>query len=218
MAFRLLIYAMESSGASTFCLMLGQAPDSVPVVDLWSHCIAPPLRLDKPTVVKATATALYQVGHHIASFRPDRTILFLRDPVAVYCSLTKYHYANQFGTVEEKLARFDAEFGSTAFDLVLRYEDFLARDPALLVALHGIGWPSTVEHYRLDRSIDQIREHNFSQSDWLREEYERGWGFGNFKGGEIRQELDRTEYPAEAVDAVRRLAPRMTRFYERFPR
>ena len=218
MAFRLLVYALESSGASTFCLMLGQVPDSVPVVDLWSQCIAPPLRLDKPIVVKATANALYQVGHHIASFRPDRTILFLRDPAAVYSSLRKYHYANQFGTVEQKLARFDAEFGGTTFDLVLRYEDFLDRDPALLAALQRIGWPSTAEHYRLDRSIDEIRAHNFSQSDWLREEYEHGWGFGNFKGGEIRQEPDRTDYPAETVEAVRRVAPRMTGFYERFPR
>ena len=31
---------------------------------------------------------------HTASFRPDKTILFIRDPVAVYASLSEKPYAN----------------------------------------------------------------------------------------------------------------------------
>jgi hypothetical protein len=216
MQLRLLVYGMESSGASTFCLLLGQVPGSVSVVDLWSQCVAPPLRLDVPTVIKATATQTYRVSDHIASFNPHRTIMFLRDPVAVYCSLRKYPYANYEGTVEQKLSRFDEEFGSVSFDLVLRYEDFIARDPAFLAAIQNIGWPITAEHYRLDRSVDDILEGNFRQSPWLRDEYERSWAFGNIKGTEISRTSTGHGASVETVEVVRKLAPRLSEFYENF--
>jgi hypothetical protein len=84
---KLLIYAMESSGASTFCYFLGQRPGSVAVIDVWSECLTPPLDIDVPVVAKATTTMTHRAVDHTASFRPDKTILFIRDPVAVYASL-----------------------------------------------------------------------------------------------------------------------------------
>jgi hypothetical protein len=210
---RLFIYGMESSGASTFCLFLGQRPGSVAVVDLWSHCLAPPLEVTAPIVLKATANTTYWARDHVASFRPDGSILFLRDPVAVYRSLTKYEYANYEGTVEEKLARFDQEYSEAGFDLVLRYEDFICRDPALLAAVEGLGWPCHMGFYDLPRRIERIRRTNFAESPWLEREFDKSWGFGNFKGSSVSGDFAGTDHPPEIAAKVATLCPNLTALY-----
>src|SRR4051812_33338794 len=134
---KLLIYSMESTGASTFCYFLGQRPNSVAIIDVWSACLTPRLDLTTPVVAKATVTAVYGATDHITNFDPDRTILFIRDPVAVYASLIKYHYANEYGSAAEKLSRFDDEYRNVKFDLTLRYEDFVSRDNAFLHAINS---------------------------------------------------------------------------------
>jgi len=210
---RLFVYGMESSGASTFCLFLGQRPGTVAVVDLWSHCLAPPLVVDAAIVLKATVTTTYRVEDHVRSFRPDASILFLRDPVAVYCSLIKYDYANYEGSVEQKLIRFDQEYSPAKFDLVIRYEDFVRREPAVIRAIAGLGWFCNNSYYSLPRSIDEIRETNFQKSAWLRDEYNKNWSFGNFKGASISSDFLRSGHQPEIVSKVASLSPRLTELY-----
>jgi hypothetical protein len=210
---RLFIYGMESSGASTFCLFLGQRAGVVAVVDLWSHCLAPPLVVDVPIVLKATVTTTYRAEDHVRSFCPDASILFLRDPVAVYRSLTKYDYANYEGSVEQKLVRFDEEYSSTKFDLVVRYEDFVRREPAVIRAIDELGWICRNSYYDLPRSIDDIRQTNFQKSAWLRDEYNKNWAFGNFKGASISSDFLRADHQPEIVSKVASLSPRLTKLY-----
>jgi hypothetical protein len=210
---RLFIYGMESSGASTFCLFLGQREGAVAVVDLWSHCLAPPLAVDVPIVLKATVTTTYRAEDHVRSFRPDASILFLRDPVAVYRSLTKYEYANYEGSVEDKLVRFDEEYSPARFDLVIRYEDFVRREPSVIRAIDELGWICTNSYYDLPRSIDDIRQTNFHKSAWLHDEYNKHWAFGNFKGASISSDFLRAEHPPEIVSKVAALSPRLTKLY-----
>jgi hypothetical protein len=210
---RLFIYGMESSGASTFCLFLGQRAGTVTVVDLWSQCLAPPLVVDVPIVLKATVTATYRAEDHLRSFRPDASILFLRDPVAVYRSLIKYEYANYEGSVEQKLIRFDEEYSPTKFDLVIRYEDFVRRDPAVISAIDELGWICSSSYYDLPRSLDDIRETNFHKSPWLHDEYNKKWSFGNFKGASISSDFVRADHPPEIVSKVAGLSPRLTKLY-----
>jgi hypothetical protein len=210
---RLFIYGMESSGASTFCYFLGQRPGCVAVIDLWSHHIAPPLRVKTDIVLKATTTTQFRARDHVASFVPDRTIFFIRDPVAVYASLKGKQYADLVGTVEEKMARFDDEFSTNDFNVTLRYEDFIARDQRLLETVNGLGWPCTLECYNLRRSFDDILAANCAASPWLQTSYNRHWGFGNIHAGAISDSYTAKAYPADVVATVAKLSPNLSRHY-----
>lgn len=138
---RLLIYAMESSGASTFCYFLGQRPGSVAIIDVWSRNVTPPIETAHPVVAKATVTMILTIADHTVSFAPDRRILFIRDPVAVWASLSGYPYAHGFGRIEDKIRRFERVFNEAGWDAVLRYEDFVARDPEVIRTVDALGWP-----------------------------------------------------------------------------
>lgn len=204
---------MESSGASTFCYFMGQRPNSIAVLDVWSHWLAPKLDVSYPAVVKATTTTLYEAHDHIKHFGPDRTILFIRNPVSVYSSLIKYPYANSYGTLEEKMARFDAVFGNGGFDLVLRYEDLVARDPVLIKAINNIGWPCGERYYDLTRSIEQIRAFNCAASPLLRDNCDSGWGNGNVRQGRIIESLGASRAAREVTETVAILSPHLSRHY-----
>jgi hypothetical protein len=204
---------MESSGASTFCYFLGQRPGSVAIIDVWSRCVTPPLRLDVPVVAKATTTMAYRAIDHIDSFAPDKIILFIRDPVVIYSSLSKYSYANTFGSIEEKLSRFDDEFGCLKVDLVLRYEDFILRDKKLISAVKSLGWTCCNGNFDCSRTLEDIKKFNSSASTWLKYNYRKGWGFGNIKGGAIGRALETVSYSSELIEKIVRLSPRLSQHY-----
>lgn len=210
---KLLIYAMESSGASTFCYFLGQRPGSVAVIDVWSECLTPPLEIDVPVVAKATTTMTYRAVDHTASFRPDKTILFIRDPVAVYASLSEKPYANTSGSIEGKIARFDNDYAKLDVDIVLRYEDFVVRDKKIIKSVNELGWKCSDEYYDLSRSLENIYKFNCTKSSWLKQHYNERWGFGNIKEGEISSAFTGRTYPDELVEKVIRLTPTLSRYY-----
>jgi hypothetical protein len=214
---KLLIYAMESSGASTFCYFLGQRPGSVAVIDVWSECLTPPLEIDVPVVAKATTTMTYRAVDHTASFRPDKTILFIRDPVAVYASLSEKPYANTSGSIEEKITRFDNDYAKMDVDLVLRYEDFVVRGDNVVKSINQLKWPCTDGYYDLPRSLTNIYEFNCSQSSWLKQHYNECWGFGNIKEGAISSAFTERSYPDELVEKISRLSPTLSRYYGHSP-
>lgn len=184
---RLLIYAMESSGASTFCYFVGQRPASVAIIDVWSRIVTPPIDTDHPVVAKATVTMTLSAADHIGSFRPDRTVLFIRDPVAVYASLVGYPYANAFGRIEDKLMRFEHEFATRHWDAIIRYEDFVARDASVIAQINHLGWPCEAGYWDTPRSLAEIRQFNAAASPWCEPHFDNGWGFGNIKAGSISQ-------------------------------
>lgn len=210
---RLLIYALESSGASTFCLFVAQRADSVAIVDLWTKMLAPRLDIPGDVVIKATATPLFDLAQHIESFRPDRTILFVRDPVLNYASLSKYPYANEHGTIDEKFVRFDRELASWPAELVFRYEDFIARDPRVPDRLTALGWPAEPGYYDLTRSTTAIKLHTLTHSEWASQELDRSWGIGNIKGAKIVASFNQVAVDPTLRDHVQRLCPTMTALY-----
>jgi hypothetical protein len=213
---RLLIYAMQSSGASAFCYFLGQRPRSVAIVDVWSRGITPRIETPYPVVAKATVNMISSVADHIASFVPDRTILFVRDPVAVYASLIKYDYANRFGTIAEKMVRLDREFARADYDAILRYEDFAARDPDLLSRVDALGWPCDASYYDMPRSFGAIHQFNAEASPWLARHGGDGWGFGNIKNGPIRRDLAQRPALPEIDALVASLSPALHLHYQEF--
>jgi hypothetical protein len=215
---RLLIYAMESSGGSAFCYFLGQRPGCVAVVDVWSECLTPPFEdIAAPVVAKATVTTTYRAVDHIASFKPDHTVLFIRDPVAVYASLSKYPYANTFGSIEEKMTRFDEEYAALPADALIQYEDFVAHDQCVIDSINQLGWPCSARYYELARSFEEIYGFNCKASAWLKQHYDDGWGFGNIKSGPITSAFARQRYSAELTERVVGLSPRLSRRYGHCP-
>ncbi len=77
---RLLIYGMQSSGATTFTLFLAQRPDCLALVDVLNNFAAPRVNTAMDMVVKVTMTTAYPLAVHVERFRPDKIVLFLRDP------------------------------------------------------------------------------------------------------------------------------------------
>ncbi len=213
---RLLIYAMESSGASAFCCFLGQRPDSIAIVDVWSRALTPPIWSEHPTVAKATVNMTRTLADHQKSFRPDHTILFVRDPVAVWKSLTTYPYANTFGRIEEKFSRFEAEFSSNNYGTLLMYEDFVARDDRLFQLLNDLGWPVNENYFEMTRSQKEICEYNCANSPWLRENYGKGWGFGNIKDVKIARDFIVKQTTPDIENIISVISPHLYAHYTHY--
>ena len=211
---RLFIYAQESSGASAFCHFLAQRPNSIAMVDVWSRNLTPDIgEVSVPVVAKATVTKTFPATAHVAQFNPDKVILFVRDPVAVYASLSSKPYANTFGSLDEKVAQFDEDFADFPRDLVVRYEDFVYGDAATLGAIKALGWPCSTGYYTLKRTLADIADFGCRVSAVVRQTFDNGWGFGNITGQTISKAFSLGDYPSELREHVVRLSPRLARYY-----
>lgn len=131
---------MQSSGATAFTLFLAQRPDCLALVDVLNNFAAPRVNTTMDMVLKVTMTTAYPLAVHMECFRPDRVIL-LRDPHDNYQSLKTKHYRNYSGLLDEKFMILDQVFAERDhFDAVIRYEDFVARDPLIISTLSNLGW------------------------------------------------------------------------------
>lgn len=149
---RLLIHAMQSAGATAFALFLAQRPDCLALVDVANGFAAPRVAPPVDMVVKVVITTTFPLAAHRRRFRPDRTILWLRDPRDTWASLATKPYRHGNGTIKEKFALLEQRFlHRQDYDAVLYYEDFVRRDPALLAAVNALGWPVTADHYTFRR-------------------------------------------------------------------
>jgi hypothetical protein len=137
---RLLVYGMMSSGATAFTLFLAQRPDCLALVDVLNNFAAPRVATPMDMVVKVTMTTAYPLAVHQSRFRPDRVVLLLRDPHDNYQSLKTKNYRNYSGLMAEKFVILDQVFAERShFDAVIRYEDFVARDPAVIETMNRLG-------------------------------------------------------------------------------
>ncbi len=175
---RILVYGMQSSGASLFALLLGQIPESVVVVDLWAPHVAPPIRLDVDVVVKATIVAL-DFDEHLRSFEPSTTILFLRHPADIVASLHTKSYRDYAGTIEKKLRKYDETFQArSGFDLVVHYEDLVADPLATVSRLQDAGLPVPAGDPLFGRTAGEIVAWARATSTWCDRYYGQRWGLG----------------------------------------
>jgi len=132
---RILVYGMQSSGATAFTLFMAQRPDCLALVDVLNNYAAPRMSTPLDMVVKVVATTAYPLAAHMERFRPDRVVLLLRDPHDNYQSLSNKPYRNHSGLMEEKFILFDQVFAERErFDAVIRYEDFVAPFRCFLTA------------------------------------------------------------------------------------
>lgn len=183
---RLLVHGMQSSGATAFTLFLAQRPDCLALVDILNNFAAPRVDTGKDMVAKVVVTTAYPLAVHMERFRPDRTILLLRDPRANYQSLRTKHYRNYSGLIDEKFLLLDQIFAERAkFDAVVHYEDFVGGDPSVLETVNALGWPVTEEYRTYRRRHDELLQALWQHVPDLFLNMEMA--FGNVHGREVDQ-------------------------------
>jgi len=209
---RLLVHGMQSSGASTFAMFLAQRPEALALVDILNNFAAPRVSSPLDFVAKVVITTAYPLAVHVERFRPDRTILFLRDPRDNYVSLRTKNYRNYSGLMGEKFRLLDGIFAERGrYDAVIHYEDFVARDPEVIATIRSLGWAAEEGHYAFGRRHEQILQALWEYEPRLMEDMEIT--FGNFQGFEVTERF--RDKPADAaVDAeLEALCPNLLAHY-----
>ncbi|MFS2013673.1 hypothetical protein ACCD06_28030 [Azospirillum sp. CT11-132] len=209
---RLFVHGMQSSGATSFTLFLAQRPDCLALVDILNNYAAPRVTTDRDMVAKAVVTTAYPLAVHLERFRPDRTILLLRNPQDNYQSLVGKPYRNHSGLIDEKFILMDQLFAERErFDAVLCYEDFVARDPAVLATVSALGWPVSEDYYSYTRRHDVLLHDLWTEMPDLWERME--FAFGNVQGREVSERFRDKPRDPEVEARLRRLCPRLLDFY-----
>lgn len=185
---RTLVYGMQSSGASVFTYWLAQQQTGVAVIDLYFDQLAPFIEHEN-VILKCTATKAHSLQSQIDAFKPDKVILFVRNAVENFLSLSQKMYAETGGTVMEKMELFNQVIAEKKYDQLVRYEDFIARkvDPKL----------GDESNYLFRKTIDEIKQYNFHNSPWCRDNYKIKWGTGNIHAGlpELKILVNQDQFP-----------------------
>jgi hypothetical protein len=208
-----LLYGMQSSGASAIAYTLAQRPGCVAFVDIWNMFAAPVLETGADVVAKVVVTTAFPLSMHKARFKPDVTILVLRHPFDNYNSLITKSYAHEGGLILEKFRLLEKKFGEGAeFDHVLYYEDFLFAPSTLIDFCNGIGWTlgrDALSYPRLPEEIQRVNlQHCPEQQGRLK------YGLGQFKKNVKRQELVSFRLPAGKVSYLPKLCANLLQHYE----
>ncbi len=212
---RIFVYSMQSTGASLFAAYLGQLPDSIAVIDLWSPFTAPALPLSSDVILKATVSQV-ELESHFVSFKPTLKILFLRHPVDLVASLNNKSHRDYGGKIEDKLEKFDGLFAYPEwFDAVFTYEDFTSNPTSQWLRITTLGVPLPRDADKFLRSPDSLVAFANSSSLWCRSEFRRSWGLGRLDA----DSLDRIEprpqtRTSEAWELASRYSPRLLAHYE----
>jgi hypothetical protein len=158
---RVLLYGMQSSGASALAFTLAQKPDSVAFVDIWNMFAAPELETDRDSVAKVVVTTAFSLEVHRRRFRPDVTFLVLRHPADTHESLIGKSYANESGLIDEKFAVLEEVFRSgSGFDQIVYYEDFVFSPRGLVALFDSIGWQIGYDALLFGRTQREILDTN----------------------------------------------------------
>ena len=209
---RVLVYGMQSSGASLVTLTLAQKRECVAFVDIWNMFAAPELKTDHDIVAKVVVTTAFSLEVHRRRFRPDATILVLRHPVDTYDSLIVKSYAHEGGLIDEKFAVLEEVFRSgTAFDHMIHYEDFVFSPRSLIVLCERIGWQIDCDALLFPRTRREIEETNASLLPGINGRLK--YGIGNTQTvGVLRDRIKLSDSSARAAH-LRLLCPSLVDHY-----
>ena len=184
---RLLIYGMQSSGASTLAFLLGQKRGSGAFVDIWTMYAAPSLDCAEDVVAKVVVTTSFPLAMHQERFQPDRTILFLRHPLVNYRSLASKSYRHHCGFMEEKFPILDEVWNDrTAYDAVLHYEDLIFDPLKTMRTVSALGWRCDPGFLKLARSHEEMVAFNEERFPSVTERLQ--YGAGQYRGGSLKME------------------------------
>lgn len=214
---RVLLYGMQSSGASILAYTLAQKAGCVALVDLWNTFAAPRLKPeDQDVVVKAVVTTAYSLETHRRHFRPDVTLLVLRHPVDNYHSLCDKPYANENGLLDEKFALWEEVFrsGSAAgkvFDDVVHYEDFAFCPADVVEQFERMGWDAGPDALSFARTPEDIEATNIEVCPGLHSQV--SYGIGNIRAGKVLRDRVRFSTPWSRTAHLPALCPALFDHY-----
>lgn len=212
---RVLLYGMQSSGASLLALLAAQGPRTLGVIDLWNPERAPDLKHEGPVVLKAT-TGPIDVETQIDAFRPTSTVLVLRNPLDQISILTRESYRDYALPLEVKLAEFDRVFSRcrSHFTLVLTYEDLVRRTAHTAAALGDLGLELPPDAAEFQRGLKEVVAYAHETSPWCRANWRTRWGVGRVDPDGIaplrQMAVERTP---EALELARRYCPLLLDHY-----
>lgn len=209
---RLLVYGMQSSGATAFALFLAQRPGCLALVDVLNNYAAPRLDTALDVVAKVVVTTAYPLHVHQDRFRPDKTILFLRDPRDNYESLRQKNYRNHSGLIDEKFSLLDDMFEARdTFDAVIEYEDFVARAPHVVEVVSGLGWPASEADYSFRRTHDHLAAALWRAVPGFFESFE--FSYGNVQSAEVSDQFRCKANAERHEEHLAMLCPRILDHY-----
>jgi hypothetical protein len=209
---RILIYGMQSSGASTLAFLLAQKPDCAAFIDIWAMYAAPSLPGTGDVVAKVVVTTAFPLALHQERFRPDCTVLFLRHPVANRGSLSTKSYRHHCGFMEEKFRLLDAVFESrSGFDAVLCYEDLIYDTTGMLQSVSQLGWACD-SNVRFDRNPAEIQRFNEQRYPMVMDRLE--YGSGNHHWGRLDPDFVNLPESSDADPDMREWCPAVTAHYQ----
>ena len=209
---RLVVYGMQSSGATAFTLFLAQRPECLALIDVLNNFAAPRVTTSLDMVVKVTMTTAYPLAVHMERFRPDKVILFLRDPHDNYQSLRTKNYRNYSGLLDEKFQILEQVFTQKEFfDAVIKYEDFVVRSPCILNTVSALGWPVHESYFTYHRRHDDLLRAIWHHIPELNEHLELN--FGNARGIEVSDKHRDKPHDPNIEQKLADLCPRILKFY-----
>lgn len=210
---RVLLYGMQSSGASALALAMAQKRDSVAFIDIWNMFAAPELDTDRDVAAKVVVTSAYRLDVHRRRFRPDVTLLVLRHPVDNYYSLAGKSYANESGLADEKFAILDEVLRSGAgFDHTVYYEDFVFSPRGLIDLCGSIGWPITCDALLFRRKQREIEDANADACPGIQDRLK--YGVGNVHTQGLLRNRVKFSQPWGRTSHLPQLCPALFQQYE----
>jgi hypothetical protein len=204
---RLLLYGMQSSGASVLAFTLAQKPDSLAFVDIWNMFAAPELEATaRDVVAKVVVTTAFKLEDHKLRFRPDATFLVLRHPADTYDSLYSKSYANESGLIDEKFALLeDVLRTGSGFDHIAHYEDFVFCPSRFIALCERAGWKTGCDALGFKRTLRDIEEANVREFPKIHDRLK--YGAGNVDAGGVLRDRVRFSEPWGRTAHLPRICP-----------
>ena len=175
---RILVYGLQSSGASIITYFLAQKPDTIALLDVFNNEIAPAVKSAKDTdiLIKCTINSSIPLKKHLDSFKPDKTILVLRHPYYNYASLKNKQYSGSSFWLDKKFKALEACFNNEKFDLTLHYEDMVFRPSGFLSQLNNAGFDAKKEFFKFNRTREEILRFNKKNTKLIPDSFRYGPG------------------------------------------
>lgn len=210
---RVLLYGMQSSGASVLAFTLAQKPESLAFVDIWNMFAAPEIEAAESDIVaKVVVTTAFSLEVHRRRFRPDVTLLVLRHPVDTFYSLSGRSYANENGLIDEKFALLEEVFrAGSGFDHIVHYEDFIFRPRGFVDLADRIGWRIGYDALLLQRAHSDIERTNLARCPGIAERLK--YGVGNIHTNSLMRDRVRFSEPWNRTAHLPGLCPSIFAHY-----
>lgn len=171
---KILIYGLQSSGATAFAYLMSQKQNTIGVLDLYYNELSPNLtHASLDIVLKCTVSNLYSLDEHKKEFNPDVTILFNRNTDEIKHSLATKSHKNYGGDINEKISIFQNVIDNRSnYDICFSYEDMICGNIQKIKSLID------ESAYGSPRSVEEIIDFNCKNSEWCKENFKKKWWIG----------------------------------------